>query len=169
MVERDVGDDGEQGFDDVGGVQAAAEAHLRMAMSTGFASPDPFLRSLAPFPRNRGGEGGEDRRSWGMRRSPASTRCGPSRRLKVEPGEVLVGDLSTSIWMRSLTRTRWGECRGRYVARSGEDARQGGAVEPLPLVPAIRTEGKAVCGSSSAAARTRIWARLNLRRGRLRG
>jgi len=41
------------------------------------------------------------------------------------------------------------------------------AVEPLPLVPAIRIEGKVFCGLPSAAARMRMWTRSNLRRGAL--
>ena len=39
------------------------------------------------------------------------------------------------------------------------------AVEPLPFVPAINTEGTCACGSPSAAQRVRMCARSNLRRG----
>ena len=37
------------------------------------------------------------------------------------------------------------------------------AVEPLPLVPAMSTEGKLRCGLPSASQRTRMCARSNLR------
>ena len=40
------------------------------------------------------------------------------------------------------------------------------AVEPLPLVPAMRMEGEGVLqGLPRAAVRARMWARSNLRRG----
>ena len=55
MVEGDVGDDGEEGVDDVGGVESASEAYFEDGdVDRALASSDPFSSEVEE------GEGGED-------------------------------------------------------------------------------------------------------------
>ena len=100
VVEGDVGDDGEEGFDDVGGVEAASHAHFEDG------DVDFLLREVE---EGQGGEGFEEAGVVGRGARFGDQAAGGVVDLEVEAGEVVVGDLVPSIWMRSLTRERCGE------------------------------------------------------------
>src|SRR5450631_1600020 len=82
MVEGDVGDDGEDGFDDVGGVEAAAQAYFE----------DGYVEFF--FGEVEEGEGGEDFEKAGMVRELVGGDEGSSGvvDLEVEAGEGGFGD-----------------------------------------------------------------------------
>ena len=68
--------------------------------------------------------------------------------------------------MRSFTRCRCGEVyRPVLMPDSVRIDASVAAVDPLPLVPAIRTERKLRWGSPSAASSVRTWSSENFRRG----
>ncbi len=112
MVEGDVGDDGDEGVDDVGGVEAAAEAYFE----DGYVD---FLLSEVEE-----GEGGEDlEEAWVVREgSLADEAFGCGVYVEVEAGEVFVGDLD-AVDLDALVDA--GEVGRRVeasaVARGGED------------------------------------------------
>ncbi len=100
MIEIDVGDDGEEGFDDVGGVEAAAESDLE---------DGEVDVAAGEVVEGHGGHGFEE--AGHLRESAGRDQLGGGGLdAMVDGGELGVGDgICPSMRMRSLTRMRWGE------------------------------------------------------------
>ena len=124
VIKGDVGDDREQGLDDVGSVEAASEAHFE----DGDAD---FL--LAEVEEGQGGEGFEE--AWMVREGGfGDETAGGVVDVEVEAGEVVVGD-GGAVDPDALVDA--GEVRGGVeggaVAGGGEDAGERGGGRALAV------------------------------------
>jgi hypothetical protein len=111
---------------------------------------------------------GEDLKEAGkLRQAPVEDQLlGGIVDAEVERGKGVVGDLDAVeadalIDAGQVGRSVEAGAQAEAVRMEASVA----AVEPLPLVPAMSTEGKRRCGSPSAASRMRISSSENLRRG----
>ena len=124
VVERDVGDDGEEGVDDVGGVETAAQADFEDGdVDRACASLEPFSGEVEE------GERGEDLEEAGGMGQIAGfdEAAGGLVDLEVEAGEVVVGDLDAVDLDALVDADEVGRgVEAGAVAGGGEDAGQGG-------------------------------------------
>ena len=117
VVERDVGKDGEDWLDDVGGVKTAAEAYFEDG------NVDLLLSEIEE------GDGGKDLEvaGWVRELSFSDEAGGGGVRLEIEAGEVFVVDLEAVDLDALVEADKVGRgVEGGAVARGGEDAGEGG-------------------------------------------